>query len=209
MQKLLLKKFHVYSKQVLFYNITISLCVDNKYLKLFCRKENEKEISVVMEIIQKNFQNLLRNFRVLSSTDVGYKPVFSINTNNKIIPIASEKNVFMFLDAGLRSKICDKFKKFVSVIVRGFCCILELIGLGFSVAISNNILRFNIGYNHSIFLIVPSNILVKVKRKSLYCFSYCFFALKNFVVDIKNLRQLSPFKLKGIKLKNELYIKKD
>lgn len=91
----------------------------------------------------------------------------------------------------------------------GFSVILEIIGLGFSVTVKAKILRMNIGYNHSIFYIVPMDVIVKSKRKILYLFSYSFFRLKCITTDIKNFRLLSPYKLKGIKLKNELYSKKN
>lgn len=93
--------------------------------------------------------------------------------------------------------------------IRGFVCLLELIGLGFSVTAKQNILRFNVGFNHSIYYKVPQDVIVRSKRKSLFVFSNSFFSLRKVIVDLKNFRKLSVYKLKGIKEKNDLYIKKN
>ena len=86
---------------------------------------------------------------------------------------------------------------------------MELIGLGFSVTAKGNLLRFNVGFNHSIYYVVPSSVVVRSKRKTLFVFSNFFFSLRKVIVDLKNFRKLSPYKLKGIKEKNDLYIKKN
>lgn len=102
-----------------------------------------------------------------------------------------------------------KLQKFYISNTRGFVCLLELIGLGFSVTAKQSILRFNVGFNHSIYYKIPQGVIVKSKRKSLFVFSNSFFFLRKAVVDIKNFRKLSIYKLKGIKEKNDLYIKKN
>ena len=84
-----------------------------------------------------------------------------------------------------------------------------MLGLGFSVTSKGNILRFNVGFNHSIFYKIPQDILVRSKRKTLFIFSISVFSLRKVIVDLKNFRKLSPYKLKGIKEKNDLYIKKN
>lgn len=110
-----------------------------------------------------------------------------------------------------KSKFINNVRKSFLSVLRGFCLHLDLIGLGFSVVIkkSLNILRLNIGYNHSIFYKIPSYVLIKTKRKRIFLFSYSFFFLKSVFVVIKNFRNLSVYKLKGIKVKNELYVKKN
>jgi ribosomal protein L6P/L9E len=73
-----------------------------------------------------------------------------------------------------------------------------------------NKLRFNIGYNHLIYYNIPEGILIRSKaRRNLFLFSNSFFFLKKIGTEIKNFRKLSIYNLKGIKDKNELYIKKN
>lgn len=125
-----------------------------------------------------------------------------------------QKNIYKYLffkNFLERAKFICLLKKSFLSITRGFCIHLDLIGLGYSVIvkIKKNLVRFNIGFNHSVYYNIPKNIIMRSKRKRLYLFSYSFFSLKNVVVDIKNFRKLSIYKLKGIKIKNELYIKKN
>ncbi|EPS73341.1 hypothetical protein M569_01426, partial [Genlisea aurea] len=93
-------------------------------------------------------------------------------------------------------------------IFRGYICILELIGLGFSVTAKNNILRLNVGFNHSIYFPIPKDVIIRSKRKVLFIFSHSFFLLRNTISTIKVFRLLSVYKLKGIKEKDALYRKK-
>lgn len=102
-----------------------------------------------------------------------------------------------------------KMQDFFVSNMRGFICILELIGLGFSVTAKGEILRFNVGFNHSIYYKIPKEVIVRSKRKSLFLFSHSFFILRKVLVDLKNFRKLSIYKLKGIKERDELYIKKN
>ena len=120
-------------------------------------------------------------------------------------------NVVYFKNFIERSKFLNVLKKSFLSVSRGFCIHLELIGLGYSVTVkkNKNVLRFNIGFNHSVYYNIPLNIIIRSKRKRLYLFSYSFFLLKKVCVDLKNFRKLSVYKLKGIKDKNELYIKKN
>lgn len=106
-------------------------------------------------------------------------------------------------------KLKRAISRMILGIIRGYCIILDIIGLGFSVTMSGQLLRMNIGYNHSIFYLVSDLVLIRAKRKILYCFSFSLFDLKKIIVDIKNFRRLNSYKLKGIKEKNELYIKKN
>ena len=110
-----------------------------------------------------------------------------------------------------RSKLIIKIKNSFSNIIQGFCLHLELIGLGYSVTIKikKNVLRFNIGFNHSVYYNIPENIIIKTKRKRIFLFSYSFFLLKKVSVELNNFRKLSVYKMKGIKIKDELYKKKN
>jgi len=140
--------------------------------------------------------------------NINYK--FSLNYNFSFLK-KNLVNIFYFKNFVERSKFINILKKSFFFVTHGFCLHLELIGLGYSVTVKKlkNLLRFNIGFNHSVYYIIPKNIIIKTKRKRLFLFSYSFFLLKKVSVDLKNFRQLSVYKLKGIKDKNELFIKKN
>lgn len=135
------------------------------------------------------------------------------NKNNLIFlffnKIKNEKDSLIYEDCKNFFSLKKKIQKFYISNIRGFVCLLELIGLGFSVTAKQNILRFNVGFNHSIYYSIPKDVIVRSKRKSLFVFSHSFFSLRKVVVDLKNFRKLSVYKLKGIKEKDDLYIKKN
>lgn len=151
-------------------------------------------------------KNFLFNKKVLvlkSKSEVYNSNLLFINNSNGLsydFHFTGFKNFF---------SLKKKLQKFYISSTRGFVCLLELIGLGFSVTAKQNILRFNVGFNHSIYYKIPQDVIVRSKRKSLFVFSNSFFSLRKVVVDIKNFRKLSIYKLKGIKEKNDLYIKKN
>jgi ribosomal protein L6P/L9E len=130
----------------------------------------------------------------------------SIKFNNHI---KNEEIIFYFKRDDNFLSLKKRLQNFYISYTRGFVCVLELIGLGFSVTAKGNLLRFNVGFNHSIYYVVPSEVFVRSKRKTLFVFSNFFFSLRKVIVDLKNFRKLSPYKLKGIKEKNDLYIKKN
>jgi len=111
----------------------------------------------------------------------------------------------------IKHKLYTILKKNLLIISRGYCIILNIIGLGFTVTIWKlKYLRFNIGYNHLIYYKIPENVLIRSKyRRNIYLYSSSYFILKKIVIEIKNFRRLSVYKLKGIKEKNELYKKKN
>jgi len=135
------------------------------------------------------------------------------NSNNTSIDFINKlngsKDFFIFEKKNNFFSVKKILQKFYISNVRGFVCLLELIGLGFSVTAKQNILRFNVGFNHSIYYKVPQDVIVRSKRKSLFIFSNSFFSLRKVVIDLKNFRKLSIYKLKGIKEKDDLYIKKN
>jgi ribosomal protein L6P/L9E len=142
-------------------------------------------------------------FNTLLQKGLVNKKIFFINKLNG-------KEDFFFFDENKNFfSLKKKLQKIYVSNTRGFVCLLELIGLGFSVTAKQNILRFNVGFNHSIYYNVPQDVIVRSKRKSLFIFSNSFFSLRKVVIDLKNFRKLSVYKLKGIKEKDDLYIKKN
>lgn len=136
---------------------------------------------------------------------------FKKNTKDFIFSLEKQnfEKKISFLNIKTFFSMKNKMQNFFISNMRGFICILELFGLGFSVTTKNNILRFNVGFNHSIYYIIPKEVTVRSKRKALFLFSNSFFILKKVIVDLRNFRKLSIYKLKGIKERDELYIKKN
>lgn len=140
-----------------------------------------------------------------------YNLIFIDNYNLNFNKIVTNKRFNLIF---YKQRIFNLFVKFIKKllvdILRGYCLILNVIGLGFTITIwKGDQLRFNIGYNHLIYYRIPLNIMIKSRsRRNIFLFSNSYFILKKVAVEIKNFRKLSIYKLKGIKEKNELYVKK-
>ena len=101
---------------------------------------------------------------------------------------------------------------YVKNLLRGFSLIIDIIGLGYYITKTNqqnNLIRLSVGHNHCIYYYLPKGLFFRTKRRQIFLFSFSYFLLKNVSVDIINFRKISIYKLKGIKLKNELYQKKN
>ena len=140
------------------------------------------------------------------------------NLNINILTLFNKTNIFILNNKVLiikKKKYYSLFQRYIKKnlidLIRGYCLILNIIGLGFTMTIwKENKIRFNIGYNHLIYYNIPKGISIKSRsRRNLFLFSNSYFLLKKVSVEIKHFRKLNSYKLKGIKEKNELYIKKN
>lgn len=159
-------------------------------------------------VLEKNYINI--NSTINNTNYSNYIDMFKINYLNSF-NIVYKKNSFFIRTWQDIFIITWYLKRKIKDNLRGYCLILNLIGLGFTMTIwKHKELRFNIGYNHLIYYKIPKGILIISKaRRNLYLFSNSFFFLKKIGTEIKKFRSLSIYKLKGIKEKNELYIKKN
>jgi len=101
-------------------------------------------------------------------------------------------------------------RKRLKFVAEGFCVLLDLIGLGFTTTFlkESNTLRLNVGYNHSIYVKVPSEIFVNTKKRCIFIYGIDLKKVNDFVYLVKSFRKLNPYKLKGIKNRFEHYEKK-
>jgi large subunit ribosomal protein L6 len=86
---------------------------------------------------------------------------------------------------------------------------LELVGVGFKAVVSDNVLELNLGYSHSIFLAVPSEIkagaeMLKGKNPTISLEGIDKELIGQVAAKIKSLRKTEPYKGKGIKFVGEV-----
>jgi large subunit ribosomal protein L6 len=86
---------------------------------------------------------------------------------------------------------------------------LELVGVGFKAAVSDNVLELNLGYSHSIYLAVPSEIkagaeMLKGKNPTISLEGIDKELIGQVAAKIKSLRKTEPYKGKGIKFVGEI-----
>ena len=98
------------------------------------------------------------------------------------------------------------FKSFVGVSF-GWSLRFEVLGRGYFVNSYKNLLFFNLGFSHSICLLLPTNIKCKVdssKKTKFVLFGSDFRELKTLSFEIKNLRKMNAYKQNGIKFEDEI-----
>ncbi len=119
---------------------------------------------------------------------------------NKSILIYEKKLTFQFFLKYIKNKL-KEYKL-------SYCNILELFGLSFTTTIKKDKLRLNIGYNHSIYYLIPNDVVIHTKKKYIYVYSASLQRLNFVISELINFRKINAYKLKGIKIKDSLYIKK-
>jgi large subunit ribosomal protein L6 len=96
---------------------------------------------------------------------------------------------------------------------KGFQLKLELVGVGYKATAADNLLELSLGYSHSIFLAVPSEISVvtetlKGKSPVITLDGIDKQLIGQVAAKIKSLRPVEPYKGKGIRFVGELVRRK-
>lgn len=137
---------------------------------------------------------------------------FLIHTDLYLNNILYKNNYFYFFNYKYYQKFKITIQKYIKNLLYGFTLIIDIIGLGYYITKTNfktNLIRLSVGHNHCIYYYLPKGLFFRTKRRQIFLFSFSYFLLKNVSVDIINFRRISIYKLKGIKLKDALYKKKN
>lgn len=107
----------------------------------------------------------------------------------------------------LVSSLLKSLKLFLKGISQGFFVEFRVIGLGFRVKKSGfsmtRSLKFDLGYSHTIRLILPKNVKIGRVKRRFFIFSNDLGTVNVFSRQIKLLKQLNPYKLRGLKVSSE------
>ncbi len=92
----------------------------------------------------------------------------------------------------------------------GFNKTLEINGVGYRAAVSDNILTLQLGYSHDIKLAVPADIEVKcVKPTEVIISGIDKQKVGQFASEVRQFRKPEPYKGKGVKYKEEIIRRKE
>ncbi len=105
----------------------------------------------------------------------------------------------------LQGTIWSLIRNAVEGLVNKFTKELEIIGIGYNAKIEGNTLVLNIGYGHPIKVAIPPSLDVK-------CLTNTLISIKGidkqevgqFAVNIKNIRPINVYTLKGIRFRGEV-----
>jgi large subunit ribosomal protein L6 len=98
----------------------------------------------------------------------------------------------------------------VTGVTKGFTKELEIVGVGYRAAVAGRVVVFNLGYSHSIELLMPAGIDIKVEAQTKVQVSGIDRQLVGqTAANIRALRPPEPYKNKGVRYAGEVLRKKE
>jgi large subunit ribosomal protein L6 len=130
---------------------------------------------------------------------------------NKIVDLSIESDQIIIkplTDTKFATAMWGTSRSIVNNMVKGvregFKSEIEVIGIGYRVAIKNDIISFALGKSHSIKIFIPKGISVSlVKQNHILVEGVDKERLGHFVSVLLKQRPIEPFKGKGLRLKNQ------
>ncbi len=133
------------------------------------------------------------------STPVHPKVVYELKDNAVVITRADESRAARE-QHGLRRTLLANAVEGVS---KGFQKILEIIGVGYKVAVVGSTIEMSLGFSHPVKLTLPSGIEAKAEGNKLTLGGVDKQQLGEFAAVIRRIRPPEPYKGKGIKYSTE------
>ncbi len=96
----------------------------------------------------------------------------------------------------------------VEGVSKGFSKTLEVIGVGFKVAVKGNLVDLSVGYSHPVLIELPKGLEAKVDGAKLTISGIDKELVGEFAARIRRVRMPEPYKGKGIKYENEIIRRK-
>ena len=96
----------------------------------------------------------------------------------------------------------------VEGLTKGFSKTLEVIGVGFKVAVKGNIIDLSVGYSHPVLLELPKGLEAKAEGTKLTISGMDKELVGEFAARVRRVREPEPYKGKGIKYENEIIRRK-
>lgn len=91
---------------------------------------------------------------------------------------------------------------------KGFTRTLEVIGVGYKVAVKGNTVELQIGFSHPVLVDLPTGLTAKVEGQKLTIMGADKVMVGEMAARIRKLRKPEPYKGKGIKYDNEIIRRK-
>ena len=88
-------------------------------------------------------------------------------------------------------------------VTKGFNKTLEVIGVGYKVAVKGNMIELGVGYSHPVFVELPDGITAKAEGQKLTLSGIDKVLVGETAAKIRRIRKPEPYKGKGIKYETE------
>ena len=93
-------------------------------------------------------------------------------------------------------------------VTKGFSKTLEVVGVGYKVAVKGNIVELGVGYSHPVLVDLPEGIQAKAEGAKLTLTGIDKVLVGETAAKIRRIRKPEPYKGKGIKYENEVIRRK-
>lgn len=138
------------------------------------------------------------------SQDIGVEITASLEEGQVVVSRPTEQKRHKALHGLYRSLI----NNMVEGVTDGYKKELELVGVGYKAAVSNNVLELALGYSHSIYLAIPAEIKVatvteKGKNPVVTLEGTDKQLIGQVAAKLRSLRKIEPYKGKGIRFVGE------
>ena len=106
---------------------------------------------------------------------------------------------------GLRRTLLANLVEGVS---KGFSKTLEVIGVGYRVAVKGNVIELQVGFSHPVLVELPAGLSAKVEGQKLTIMGADKVLVGEMAARIRRIRKPEPYKGKGIKYETERILRK-
>ncbi len=151
----------------------------------------------------------------LNLSVVGPKGTLSIEIHPKVSVTLSEKEVLVDVDnkSDKRQKALwglfrSLIQNMVDGVAKGFEKKLEVIGVGFKVAMQGQKLIMSLGFSHPVEVEIPKELQVAVDKNTITVTGVDKQKVGQFAAEIRELKKPEPYKGKGIKYADEVILRK-
>lgn len=133
-------------------------------------------------------------------------PGLSITQTDDILTVArdSEEQQTRAKHGLMRALIANM----VQGVTEGFSKKLEVVGVGFKVALAGGDLKLSLGYSHEVIYNLPAGVQASVEQNTVVVSGMDKQAVGQVAAEIRELRKPEPYKGKGIKYAGERILRK-
>ena len=93
-------------------------------------------------------------------------------------------------------------------VTRGFSKTLEVIGVGYRVAVKGNVIELQVGFSHPVLVELPAGLTAKAEGQKLTIMGADKVLVGEMAARIRRIRKPEPYKGKGIKYETETILRK-
>lgn len=93
-------------------------------------------------------------------------------------------------------------------VTKGFEKVLEVLGVGYRVAVKGNVIELAVGFSHPVIVDIPQGLSAKAEGQKLTIMGIVKEDVGQFAAKIRSIRKPEPYKGKGIRYEGEIIHRK-